>query len=461
MRLKNGLGILTLALLLAQCASPLHRTTAPSGPTGVPTASPPAPTSTPLQTGHLVILTDPPGASVWVDRSPQEGVTPWEGDLPPGRHDLELTLPGYKKWPGQVDMAAGDTITVEVPMQSCFRVLFSLGKEPGKELAFLGWEADGRALRYAFEDRDLPSEEPKDWTWYRYNLLTDEVEALPPPPSHVSDEVRAELGLCPLDRRQAEGLCRLATVLYEAPSGTHMVYAPPEVVCNPAGGIPCLGVFNLWHADVQGENRVFLGRPRFGGEGGRPGLIWSPREDWVLIDVTYEIGDFYLARVDGTFFEHFFPVPIDPVSSGEVSIYLSIHPSFSPDGGHIAFIGTKEGRHATWVMALDGSNHVWKVSDHIGLLQWSPDAHYLYIFDIVGRTLYRVEPAEMSPREEIMVTGLPLYEGLELGYEKVHLGFGSPGWQFWALSPDETKIVYRGVGEEWGVVEIAPECISR
>jgi hypothetical protein len=362
-----------------------------------------------------------------------------------------------------VEVAAGGTITVEVQMESCFRVLWNL--EPDwknwESLAFLGWEADGHALRYAFEKKDLPSEEPKDWAWYRYNLFTGEVEALPPPPSHVSDEVRARLGLCPLDRRQAEGLCRLATVLYEAPSGTHMVYAPPEVFYGPDGE-PWGGLFNLWHADVEGQNRIFLGQAQPSGEGGRPGLIWSPSEDWVLIDVTYETGYFYLAKVDGTFFGRFrnyLPISHFPlVPSDEVFVYLDIHPSFSPDGGYIAFIGTTGWRHhATWVMALDGSNHAWKISDHIGLLQWSPDAHYLYIFDIVGRTLYRVDFAKKPPREETLATGLPLR--LKLSYN-INGGFLHPEEQLWALFPDETKIVYRGVeGGGWGIVEIAPGCV--
>jgi len=94
------------------------------------------------------------------------------------------------------------------------------------------------------------------------------------------------------------------------------------------------------------------------------------------------------------------------------------------------------------------------------LLQWSPDARYLYIFDIVGRTLYRVDFAKKPPREEILATGLPLFEGLKLSYEEIDMGFRSPGEEFWALSPDETKIVYRGAeGGGWSIVEIAPGCV--
>ncbi len=461
MRLKSVLGILMLVPLLGQCAFPTPSPTViPIRPTEVPT-----PTPTPVPTrpvvGRLVVLSEPAGASVRVGGI--EGKTPWKRDFRAGRYDLELALPGYKGWAGQVEVVAGDTITVEVQMESCFRVLFVLDPEPQEDLRFLEWEADGLALRYAYGDYYSYTPEPKDWDWYRYNLLTGEVETLPPPQSHVSDEVRAALGLCPLDRKQATPLCRLATVLAEAPSGTHMVYAPPEVVLGPDGE-PWGGLFNLWHADVQGQNRVFLGNPQLGCEGCRPGLTWSPRENWLLIDVSCEAGFFYLAKVDGTFFGEIPPEP------REVFVYLNIRPSFSPDDREIAFIGTTKTytgtwtyAHATWILALDGSNQVWKVSDHIGLLQWSADARYLYIFDIVGKTLYRVDLAETPPQEKVMVTGLPLKGGKpgyigEGGSPDGQLGIG-PRVEFWALSPDERRIVYMQPGRDWKILEIAPECI--
>lgn len=467
MKIRNVLGILILVLLLGQCTfSASSPTVVPVKPTGVPTSTPtPAPTRPVV--GRLVVLSEPAGASIRVGQvggeTPwkAEGETPWKAYLRAGRYDLELSLPGYKGWTGRVEVVAGETITVEVRLESCFRVLFILAPEPQEDLRFLEWEADGLALRYAYGDFYSYSPEPKDWAWYRYNLLTGEVEVLPPPQSHVSDEVRAALGLCPLDRRQATPLCRLATALSEAPSGTHMVYAPPEVVLGPDGE-PWGGLFNLWHADVQGQNRVFLGNAQPGGEGGGPGLSWSPQENWVLVNVSYETGDFYLAKVDGTVFEHLPPVP-------EVYTYFNIRPSFSPDDQKIAFIGSSDGCHATWILALDGSNQVRKVSDHIGLLQWSADSRYLYVFDIVGKTLYRVDLAETPPQERVVVTGLPLTEGIkgleEPGYTvrglpAEHLGIGN-GVQYWALSPDERRIVYMADGVGWSVLEIAPECMSR
>lgn len=54
---------------------------------------------------QLTVMSTPPGATVLVDDRPV-GVTPWTGDLFPGRHRVALTLRGYDDQTLEVDLAA-------------------------------------------------------------------------------------------------------------------------------------------------------------------------------------------------------------------------------------------------------------------------------------------------------------------------------------------------------------------
>ena len=54
---------------------------------------------------QLTIMSAPPGATVNVDGRPV-GVTPWTGDLLPGRHRVDLSLRGYQDQSSEVDLAA-------------------------------------------------------------------------------------------------------------------------------------------------------------------------------------------------------------------------------------------------------------------------------------------------------------------------------------------------------------------
>ena len=54
---------------------------------------------------QLTVISTPPGATVLVDDRPV-GVTPWTGDLFPGRHRVALTLRGYDDQTLEVDLAA-------------------------------------------------------------------------------------------------------------------------------------------------------------------------------------------------------------------------------------------------------------------------------------------------------------------------------------------------------------------
>jgi hypothetical protein len=54
---------------------------------------------------QLTVLSTPSGATVTIDAAPV-GVTPWTGDIPPGRHKVELTLRGYGDSTTELDLGA-------------------------------------------------------------------------------------------------------------------------------------------------------------------------------------------------------------------------------------------------------------------------------------------------------------------------------------------------------------------
>jgi hypothetical protein len=70
------------------------------------------------------VKTDPAGASVAIDGDPQMGTTPLELKLPPGKHTLHVTSPGYEAADKELNVAAGSE-SVEV----------TLNKAPPKEVA--------------------------------------------------------------------------------------------------------------------------------------------------------------------------------------------------------------------------------------------------------------------------------------------------------------------------------------
>lgn len=53
---------------------------------------------------QLTVMSTPAGATVAIDQTPV-GVTPWTGDLAPGRHQVTLTLRGYSDATSEVELA--------------------------------------------------------------------------------------------------------------------------------------------------------------------------------------------------------------------------------------------------------------------------------------------------------------------------------------------------------------------
>jgi LPXTG-motif cell wall-anchored protein len=96
-------------------ARPTARAAATPAPGGSPSSAPSAPPAVVL--GALVVFSDPPGASVYVDDEPVGATDPASGrlvksGLPPGKHRVRLALAGRADWSADVDLAAGAPTTV-------------------------------------------------------------------------------------------------------------------------------------------------------------------------------------------------------------------------------------------------------------------------------------------------------------------------------------------------------------
>jgi hypothetical protein len=66
---------------------------------------------------QLTVMSTPSGATVAVDGRPV-GVTPWTGDLLPGRHSVGLSLRGYEDKAQEVDLAAHRAQDVTIALQA-------------------------------------------------------------------------------------------------------------------------------------------------------------------------------------------------------------------------------------------------------------------------------------------------------------------------------------------------------
>ncbi|HMJ16434.1 MAG TPA: PEGA domain-containing protein [Polyangiaceae bacterium] len=65
---------------------------------------------------QVTISSEPPGATVVVDRNPM-GVTPWTGELSPGAHHLELRMRGYDDAASGFELPADRAIDVRVLLE--------------------------------------------------------------------------------------------------------------------------------------------------------------------------------------------------------------------------------------------------------------------------------------------------------------------------------------------------------
>jgi hypothetical protein len=66
--------------------------------------------------GHVKLKSTPDGAQIAIDGQPPVGVTPLNVELPPGKHTIQLTSPGFEPQSREVVVIADQTITVPMDL---------------------------------------------------------------------------------------------------------------------------------------------------------------------------------------------------------------------------------------------------------------------------------------------------------------------------------------------------------
>jgi len=110
-----------------------------------------------LAAGRLEIVTEPPGATVLLDGQEQPAPSPNLFTLAPAhgdRHKLELRLPGYRTFRGDVVVRAGERLRYERPLERAHAALRVATDPPGAEVALDGKPLGASPLSLA----DLPAD---------------------------------------------------------------------------------------------------------------------------------------------------------------------------------------------------------------------------------------------------------------------------------------------------------------
>lgn len=96
------------------------------------------------QFGRLEVVTQPPGAEIYVDREAlgARGRTPRILALPPGEHTLMLTLEGYEPARRRVTAARGDTVSMQVTLRRRTGELLVTTDPPGGQVQVRRSEGD-------------------------------------------------------------------------------------------------------------------------------------------------------------------------------------------------------------------------------------------------------------------------------------------------------------------------------
>ncbi|MBE2253714.1 MAG: PEGA domain-containing protein, partial [Myxococcus sp.] len=182
-----------------------------------------------FQPALLHVETTPPGASISVDGS-IVGVTPWEGEVPRGEHDVELTLAGHVTEQRRVNALGREPYQLKVklkpvPVVKEQPVVLSVTSQP----AGAALQLDGKGVgKTPWSSKVMPGSHEVKLTLAGYELYTDLVAApgvvqasLTPLPSGV----RVSLPSTPGDLQvlidgqpvAAEG------GVYASPPGRHLV----------------------------------------------------------------------------------------------------------------------------------------------------------------------------------------------------------------------------------------------
>lgn len=71
-----------------------------------------------LSEGKITVLSDPGGATVKIDGTSADGVTPIEAKAKPGTHTVEVILPNYETFTKTIELAANGTVKVDAKLVS-------------------------------------------------------------------------------------------------------------------------------------------------------------------------------------------------------------------------------------------------------------------------------------------------------------------------------------------------------
>jgi|GEM_PF-214141 len=115
---------------------------APAAETQAKPVEKPAPT-----TGQLVLRSNVVDDLVKINGEPK-GSTRLDVRLQPGTYDVEISKPGYQPWRDQVDVAAGDALTLRAELAKLTRVEFRDGEWLGGVKTGDGSYQDADGLRY-------------------------------------------------------------------------------------------------------------------------------------------------------------------------------------------------------------------------------------------------------------------------------------------------------------------------
>ncbi len=118
---------------------------------------------------QLSVLSSPAGATVLID-DVTRGISPWTGELTPGRHLLALRLGGYRDKVSEIELPAERAIDVEVKLESSVPAAAPPARETKAPLAPSARPAVSANLGARNEPplAEQPPRVPRWWTWVMF-----------------------------------------------------------------------------------------------------------------------------------------------------------------------------------------------------------------------------------------------------------------------------------------------------
>lgn len=421
--------------------------------------STPIPTRLVIADGTLAIASSPSNANVSLIEREITGTTPLTTTLPPGDYTIELNLSDYLPWKKSVAISEKEITSIEAylipkPMEAGKYIklvdLGGLGEVYSlPSLVEINWNSKDQLLEYAL-DRGLGLSEPKDWSWWKYDLQTEVIKNKVPPLSSLDNEIRKNLGLCPLNSLNWEGPapCEDLTALFESEDQKLIAFSPLSLDDFP------YDEGELWIANNDGTNAQKIANfaPAY--------VNWSTDGQWFItgeaIDALSGQMTHYLGKTDGTFFESLQSI------TGVDSFFLNgLFPQFSPDGQSLLLAGTtikgsrKEEEYQLFILELSSfENHA--VTSKFGLFQWALDSKGVYVLDgafapfdplksdLQQTNLYLVDIGQYPVEEYLIASNIPFHSFTSFG-----------AWN-WAYMPLNHALAYVGYADnlELGVLEL-------